>query len=69
MKNCLKTNTYITLALGAAVFATQALAQANYPARPIRVVVPYTPGGITDVVTRIVAQEVAKSTEPERAGG
>jgi len=36
-------------------------AQQNYPARPIRVVVPYTPGGITDVVTRIFAQEVSKA--------
>lgn len=31
-----------------------------YPTRPIRVVVPYTPGGITDVTTRIVALELAK---------
>lgn len=38
-----------------------AMAQQNYPARPIRVVVPYTPGGITDVVTRIVATEVSKA--------
>jgi tripartite-type tricarboxylate transporter receptor subunit TctC len=35
-------------------------AQGRYPARPIRVVVPYTPGGITDVATRMVMQEVAK---------
>ena len=41
--------------------AQSVLAQQNYPARPIRVVVPYTPGGITDVVTRIVAQEVSKA--------
>lgn len=40
---------------------TNAHAQQNYPARPIRVVVPYTPGGITDVVTRIFAQEVSKA--------
>ncbi len=33
----------------------------NYPARPIRVVVPYPPGGITDVTTRIVAQELSKN--------
>ena len=33
----------------------------NYPTRPIRVVVPYTPGGITDVTTRIVAQELARN--------
>lgn len=32
----------------------------NYPSRPVRVLVPYTPGGITDVVTRITALELAK---------
>lgn len=36
-------------------------ASAPYPTRPIRIVVPYTPGGITDVTTRIVAQEIAKT--------
>jgi tripartite-type tricarboxylate transporter receptor subunit TctC len=61
MKSCLKTDTYIIFAIGTALFATQTLAQANYPSRPIRVVVPYTPGGITDVVTRIFAQEVSKA--------
>lgn len=33
----------------------------TYPTRPVRVVVPYTPGGITDVTTRIVALELAKN--------
>jgi len=33
----------------------------DYPARPVRVLVPYTPGGITDVVTRITALELGKS--------
>ena len=60
----LKTNTYILSTACALAFtlafAPSAFAQANYPSRPIRVVVPYTPGGITDVVTRIVAQEVSK---------
>ncbi len=32
-----------------------------YPTHPIRIVVPYTPGGITDVSTRIVAGELSKS--------
>jgi tripartite-type tricarboxylate transporter receptor subunit TctC len=44
-----------------AVLATAAFAQSKYPSRPIRVVVPYTPGGITDVATRMVMQEVAKA--------
>ena len=32
--------------------------QAQYPSRPIRWIVPYTPGGLTDSVTRIVTQKV-----------
>src|SRR2546423_12179141 len=30
----------------------------NYPAKPIRWIVPYTGGGITDVVTRVVTQKM-----------
>jgi tripartite-type tricarboxylate transporter receptor subunit TctC len=33
----------------------------SYPGKSVRVIVPYTPGGITDVVTRIVALELAKN--------
>ncbi len=57
----LKTYTYVTLITSIAALAGQAHAQQPYPARPLRVVVPYTPGGITDVVTRIFAQEVSKA--------
>lgn len=41
-------------------FAAAALAQAPapYPSKPVKWVVPYTPGGITDTVTRIVAQKL-----------
>src|SRR6476661_3135380 len=51
------------LAVGTCVLAaasTATLAQPKYPSRPIRVVVPYTPGGITDVLTRMVMTEVGK---------
>ncbi len=57
----LKINSYALFAVCMLAPAEHALAQQNYPARPIRVVVPYTPGGITDVVTRIVALEVSKA--------
>ena len=33
-------------------------ANAQYPARPIRWIVPYPPGGITDTVTRVVTQQI-----------
>lgn len=36
-------------------------APADYPNKSVRVIVPYTPGGITDVVTRIVSLELGKS--------
>ncbi len=61
MKNCLQSNTYILAVAAALLTIATAHAQQNYPVRPIRVVVPYTPGGITDVVTRIFAQEVSKA--------
>jgi tripartite-type tricarboxylate transporter receptor subunit TctC len=48
-------------ALLAVALAHSALAQTKYPARPIRVIVPYTPGGITDVATRMVTQEITKT--------
>ena len=30
----------------------------SYPARPIRMVIPFTPGGSNDVIGRIVAQKM-----------
>lgn len=45
-------------AAAAALPTGRAFAQ-NYPGRGLRIVVPYTPGGITDVVTRLVGEQLA----------
>jgi tripartite-type tricarboxylate transporter receptor subunit TctC len=67
------------LCLGAAVLAAlpavSALADtASWPDKPVRFVVPYTPGGATDAVTRLIAQRVTEDTKwnfvvDNRAGG
>lgn len=44
-------------ALGAAA-AAPSLAQGAWPARPLRFIVPYTPGGFTDVTARLMAAKL-----------
>lgn len=53
----------LALALGLAIGATAAAAQsqAPYPSKPIRILIPYGPGGLTDVVARHYADHLRKS--------
>lgn len=49
------------LALSATGLATgKARAQAKYPNRPVRVILPFGAGGVADVTARLVAQELSK---------
>jgi tripartite-type tricarboxylate transporter receptor subunit TctC len=49
-------------ALAAACFALTAVhAAAQYPSHPIKWIVPYPPGGITDSATRMIAQKLTES--------
>lgn len=50
-----------TLALAALLLASTAAQAQSYPNKPIRWVVPYTGGGITDNVTRMVTQKMQAS--------
>lgn len=48
--------TLLALACGAALLAPALHAQTAYPDKPVRFIVPYPPGGGTDVIARIVQQ-------------
>ena len=48
--------------LMSATTAPTALAQAKFPSKPIRLLVPFAPGGGVDVVARIVGQKISEQT-------
>lgn len=49
----------MALAIGAAALAGAGALAQEYPSKPIKLVVGYAPGGPTDVIARIVGQEIS----------
>ena len=62
-------------ALGAAggVLAVRTVFAQNYPAKPVRIIVPYAAGGATDILVRLLAtridQELGQSVVIDNRGG
>jgi tripartite-type tricarboxylate transporter receptor subunit TctC len=50
----------IAAGVGILMSASAALAQSDYPNRPIKLIVGFAPGGSTDIVGRIVAQKLGE---------
>jgi tripartite-type tricarboxylate transporter receptor subunit TctC len=51
----------VSVLLGAFFVAGAAHAQQSYPTKPIRLIVPFPPGGQTDVVARALSQKLTES--------
>lgn len=47
--------------VGTAAFAASYVAAQSFPDRPLRLIVPFAPGGATDIVARVVAQKLGES--------
>src|SRR5258708_6953345 len=51
-------STFLAAALAAVLLPLGALAQTDWPTKPINMVVPYPPGGVNDAVARVYAEKL-----------
>ncbi len=42
------------------LFAAASFAQQDFPSKPIRIVIPFPPGGATDLITRKIGEQLTK---------
>ncbi len=57
----------VLASLALALFASGAFAQA-YPSKPVRVIVPFSAGGLSDVLARGIGQELSERPSPKGEG-
>ncbi len=60
MQRKLSSTILISLAAVSAGISAPALAQNNFPNKPIRLIVPFTPGGVTDTSGRLIADQLSR---------
>ena len=63
----------LLVALAAAAMCTAALGQQAYPAKPVRLIIPFPPGGSNDIVGRMIAAQLSErlgvQVVPDNHGG
>lgn len=59
MKDLIRSIVQVAFVVGAGL-AGAALAQEGYPSKPIRFIVPYPPGGGTDIVSRLITTKLSE---------
>lgn len=59
--NSIHRRTALGLAVTVAGFSGARAQPADFPNKPLRIIVPYTPGGTTDIATRLVAEPLARA--------
>lgn len=55
----------IFLTLITAVICTPAIGAEDYPTKPIRLIVPFTPGGLSDALARIIGRNISQDWKQE----